>query len=86
MNPEILLMDEPTNSLDNRYRRKVIEILNSIKCTKIIATHDYDMISKTCEKVIVIHKGKIIKFGNTNEILNNKELLVQADLIYILLI
>ena len=80
MKPEILLLDEPTNNLDPRYRRKVIEILNSINCTKIIASHDFDMISKTCDKIIMINKGKIVKIGNTDEILQDHDLMLNNGL------
>ena len=79
-NPEILLLDEPTNTLDPRYRRRVIEILNNIKCTKIIASHDLDMILKTCKKVILIYKGKIVKIGEPNEILSDQDLLLKYGL------
>ena len=55
MEPEVLLLDEPTNALDPRYRRRIIELLNKIKCTKIIASHDLDMILKTCSKTIFLY-------------------------------
>ena len=80
MEPKILLLDEPTNTLDPRYRRRVIEILNGLKCTKFIASHDLDMIAKTCSKVILINEGKIIKVGNCKEILSNEEELIKNGL------
>lgn len=75
MKPEILIFDEPTIALDPRNRRKFIEVLNSLSGTKIIASHDLDLIYDTCEKTILISDGKIIKNGLTKEILNDKELL-----------
>ena len=80
MKPEILLLDEPTNALDPKYRRIIIKILNDINCTKIIASHDLDMISKTCSRVIFIHKGKVIKIGNSKEVLSDEEFLRKYDL------
>lgn len=80
MDPEILLLDEPSNTLDPRYRRIVIDILNSINCTKIIAAHDLSLISKTCSKVLLIHDGKIVKAGKTNDILSNEEELIKYGL------
>ena len=80
LEPEILLLDEPTNALDPKYRRRIIKLLNEIKCTKIIASHDLDMISKTCKKVILLHKGKIVKMGNMQEILSNEVELRKYDL------
>lgn len=80
MEPEVLLLDEPTNALDPRYRRRIIELLNKIKCTKIIASHDLDMISKTCSKTIFLYKGKIVKEGKTKEILTHEKDLIKYGL------
>lgn len=80
MEPEVLLLDEPTNALDPRYRRRIIELLNKIKCTKIIASHDLDMISKTCSKTIFLYKGKIVKEGKTTEILTHEKDLIKYGL------
>lgn len=80
MEPEVLLLDEPTNALDPRYRRRIIELLNKIKCTKIIASHDLDMISKTCSKTILLYKGKIVKEGKTTEILTHEKDLIKYGL------
>ena len=77
MEPEVLLLDEPTNALDPRYRRRIIELLNKIKCTKIIASHDLDMISKTCSKTIFLYKGKIVKEGKTTEIFTQEKDLIK---------
>ena len=75
MKPDILIFDEPTIALDPRNRRKFIEVLNLLSGTKVVASHDLDLIYDTCEKTILISDGKIIKNGLTKEILNNKELL-----------
>ena len=80
MEPEVLLLDEPTNALDPRYRRRIIELLNKIKCTKIIASHDLDMISKTCSKTIFLYKGKIVKEGKTTEILTQEKDIIKYGL------
>ena len=75
MKPDILIFDEPTIALDPKNRRKFIEVLNSLSGTKVVASHDLDLIYDTCEKTILISDGKIIKNGLTKEILNDKELL-----------
>ena len=75
MKPEILIFDDPTVALDPRNRRKFIEVLNSLKGTKIVTSHDLDLIYDSCDRTILIANGKIIKDGETKEILNNKELL-----------
>ena len=75
MNPEILIFDEPTVTLDPKNRRRFIEILNSLKTTKIVTSHDLDLIYDTCDRTILVAEGKIVKDGRTKEILENKELL-----------
>lgn len=80
MNPDILLMDEPTSSLDPKSRRRVIELLQSFIHTKIIATHDLDMVLEVCKRTIVLKEGRIIIDGPTEEILSNKNLMEECGL------
>ena len=75
MEPEVIIMDEPSVSLDPYNRRAVINVINSLTQTKIIASHDLDMIMETCRRVILISDGQIVASGDTDEILRNKELL-----------
>ena len=75
MDPEVIIMDEPSVSLDPYNRRAVINVINSLTQTKIIASHDLDMIMETCRRVILISDGQIVASGDTDEILRNKELL-----------
>lgn len=75
MRPKVVLMDEPSIALDPENRRNVINAINKLQTTKLIASHDLDMILDTCERVILMHDGKIIADGPANEILNDKELL-----------
>lgn len=80
MKPSILIMDEPTSALDPRARRRIINLLNSLNYTKIIASHDLDMVLDTCSRTIVLKNGKIVADGSTKEILLNKELMEECDL------
>ena len=75
MKPELLIFDEPTVALDPKNRRRFIEVLNSLKVTKIVASHDLDLIYDTCEKTVLISEGNVIKSGSTKLILRDKELL-----------
>jgi cobalt/nickel transport system ATP-binding protein len=59
MEPEILLLDEPTASLDPRARKNIIALLKNIPRTRIIATHDLDMALELATRVIFLHKGRI---------------------------
>ncbi|MFV0528382.1 MAG: energy-coupling factor ABC transporter ATP-binding protein [Lachnospiraceae bacterium] len=80
MAPDLMLMDEPTIALDPRNRRNLIRILNGLTQTRIIATHDLDMVLDTCERTVLMSKGHIIKDGATKEILTDKALLEQHNL------
>lgn len=80
MEPSILIMDEPTSALDPKARRKLINLLNSFDYTKIIASHDLDMILDTCERTIVLKNGQIVADGDTQDILLDKNLMEECDL------
>jgi cobalt/nickel transport system ATP-binding protein len=80
MRPDIILLDEPSAALDPGNRRNLIEILNELNVTKIIASHDLDFIYDTCDRTILLHEGKIIADGDTKDILTNKELLEKNGL------
>ena len=80
MEPEILLLDEPSIALDPKNRRNIINILNHIQATKIIASHDLDMIMDTCSRTVLMTGGKIIADGPTDKILRDKALLEENSL------
>ena len=75
MKPEILLLDEPTSNLDPQHRRRLIRFLKEIKATKIIASHDLEMILELCERVILLNKGKMLCSGKTFDIMKDKDLM-----------
>ena len=80
MSPDILVMDEPTSNLDPLSRRTLIELLAGFHHTKIIATHDLDMVIDLCERTIVIHEGTIMADGLTADIFNDDLLLRKSHL------
>jgi len=80
MTPDILVMDEPTSNLDPKARRALIELLGGFRHTKIIATHDLDMVLDLCERTIVIHEGKIMADGPTMAIFQDVDLLTASHL------
>ncbi len=75
MEPEAVLMDEPTSALDPYNRRIVINTIKSLDQTRLIASHDLDMILDTCDRVILISGGRIAADGPAEKILTDKELL-----------
>ncbi len=80
MSPDILIMDEPTSNLDPKARRQLIDLLKTFQHTKIIATHDLDMVLDLCERTIIIHEGKIKADDRTEKVFKDKALLDDSHL------
>lgn len=75
MDPEVMIMDEPSNALDPFNRRAVINTVNTLPMTKIIVSHDLDLILDTCRRVVLMNHGRIIADGDVETILRDKALL-----------
>ena len=75
MEPEAVLMDEPTSALDPYNRRIVINTIRELDQTRIITSHDLDMILDTCDRVILLSEGKIVADGKASVLLRDRELL-----------
>ena len=75
MEPEMIVMDEPSTALDPVNRRRVISTINSRKETKLIASHDLDMILDTCQRVILLNHGRIVADGEAETVLRDRALL-----------
>lgn len=80
MEPEVLVMDEPSSNLDPRARRRLIHLLQSFAHTRIIATHDLELVVHVCSRVIVLDGGKVVIDGPTREILSNESLMMAHGL------
>lgn len=70
MQPNILVMDEPSANLDIKSRTDIINIINTFSHTCIIATHDMSLVKKVCKRAILIHDGQIIADTTTQETLD----------------
>lgn len=75
MEPEMIVMDEPSTALDPVNRRRVINTINSLPQTKLIASHDLDMILDTCQRLLLISRGKIVADGSAESLLLDRALL-----------
>lgn len=75
MNPEILVLDEPTSDLDPRSRRRLISLLDGLSKTLLVVSHDLDFVWDTCQRVIVLSGGAIVGDGPAREILQSRALL-----------
>jgi len=81
MKPDIVALDEPTSNLDPKGRSEIIETLTKFDRTKIIATHDLDMVFEICDRVIMLDKGLIVADGSTKKILSDRDLLEGHNLL-----
>lgn len=79
MQPQLLLLDEPTQDLDPRGRRELIEILKTLPQGKVIASHDLDFILATCSRTIVFDRT-VVADGKTREVLADVALMEQHGL------
>ncbi len=75
MDPQAILMDEPTSALDPFNRRLVINTIRELPQTKLITSHDLDMILDTCGRVILLSGGRIAADGPADVILRDRKLL-----------
>jgi len=80
MQPDVLIMDEPTAALDPKSRRRVMNLMKGFEHTKIITSHDLDMVFDVCKRVIVIKDGRIAADGSAADILANAGLMDECGL------
>lgn len=80
MEPEILVLDEPTAGLDPRGRRDLINLLRELPQTMLIATHDLRMVSELLPRTVVMDDGHVVSDGATAALLADEPLLVAHGL------
>jgi cobalt/nickel transport system ATP-binding protein len=75
MDPEIMVLDEPVSNMDPRGRREFIELIQTLKATKILVTHDLALARQACGRVVIMDDGEIVADGPTEVILSDERLL-----------
>jgi cobalt transport protein ATP-binding subunit len=75
MEPDILVLDEPTSNLDPRARRQMIELLAGLDATMLIATHDMDVAWRLCPRAVVVDGGRVAADGAARDIMTDGGLL-----------
>ncbi|MGQ0679511.1 MAG: energy-coupling factor ABC transporter ATP-binding protein [Actinomycetota bacterium] len=75
MDPEILVLDEPSSNLDPAAREELAEILKTLDLTVLMVTHDLPYALQLCPRALVMNGGSIVADGSTSEILSNAELM-----------
>jgi len=80
MQPELLVLDEPTSDLDPRARRQLINLLDELPISMLVATHDLLMVRDLLPRTVILDEGKVVADGPTSAILGDIALLEQHGL------
>jgi cobalt/nickel transport system ATP-binding protein len=80
MNPQILVLDEPSAGLDPRARRTLINLLRELPITMLVSTHDMRLVEELFPRTIVMDEGLIVADGMTKEILADEKFLNEHGL------
>jgi cobalt/nickel transport system ATP-binding protein len=75
MDPEILVLDEPSSNLDPAGRRELAEILKKLDLTMLLVTHDLPYALELCPRAVVMNAGVVVADGSTAEILSDSALM-----------
>ncbi|WP_169975326.1 energy-coupling factor ABC transporter ATP-binding protein [Tautonia rosea] len=73
--PTVLVLDEPTANLDPRSRRNFLSLIRSLPATKLIATHDLEMVLELCDRVALLDAGRVVADGLPETILGDEALM-----------
>jgi cobalt transport protein ATP-binding subunit len=69
MRPELLVLDEPSSSLDPAARRELADVLASLRLTTLLVTHDLPYALELCPRAVVLDRGIVVADGPTREVL-----------------
>lgn len=75
MQPEVLVLDEPSSNLDPASRRELADIVRSLQVTVLMVTHDLPYALELCERSVVLHDGQVVADGSTYDLLTDAELM-----------
>ena len=85
LEPDVLLLDEPTATLDPRSQSQIIDLIQQWKGsskTIVTATHQLEIVEDIADRVVVLEEGKVLASGMPTEVLSNHELLLRANLVH----
>jgi cobalt/nickel transport system ATP-binding protein len=73
--PSVLVLDEPSANLDPRGRRRLIQLIQGLPCTKLIATHDLEMVLELCPRAILLGAGRVVADGPSRDVLGDIDMI-----------
>ncbi len=85
LEPDVLLLDEPTAALDPRSQSQIIDLIQQWKGssrTIVTATHQIEILEDIADRVVVLEEGRVLASGAPTEVLSNQELLLRANLVH----
>ena len=85
LDPDVLLLDEPTETLDPRSQSQIIDLIQQWKGTSktvITATHQLEIVEDIADRLVVMESGQVSAAGSPAEVLGNQELLLRANLVH----
>ncbi len=80
MEPEILVLDEPSSNLDPAGRRELADVLKGLAVTMVIVTHDLPFVLELCPRSVVVNEGAVVADGSTAAILSDRALMTSNRL------
>jgi len=75
--PKLMMVDEPSAHLDIKYKVQVMAMLKGLSrsgLTVIMASHDINLVTRYCDKIMLLSNGKIVKFGTPNEVITQESI------------
>lgn len=75
MNPEVLVLDEPTAGMDPRARRGLINLLRDLPLTMLVSSHDLAMVRELFPRMVIMDEGRVVADGPTGELMKDEKLL-----------
>jgi len=80
MEPQILVLDEPSAGLDPRARRRLIRLLQGLPQTMLVASHDMRLVWDLCPRTAILDDGRLVADGPTDDLLRDEGLMAAHGL------
>jgi cobalt/nickel transport system ATP-binding protein len=80
MEPQVLVLDEPTSNLDPRSRRRMVGLLGGLEQTMLIATHDMELAWELCDRAVVLDAGRLVAEGPARQVMADEGLMLEHGL------